>query len=184
MTPRTVYACGSSDYDQRPGTFKRGDQCRPPATAKGRQILGLGPTPTCSALPFAPGDTLENTSPMALAKKIRVMAINERAFTGEVLEGENTKDPITVYRAGWCLYRKVQPAPDITPEDLAAVADFATLNAMERTAPNIVKEIRALVAAGESREQIIARFCELGMSAQMMRNCAHAINAIRREAKA
>lgn len=22
LTPRTVYACGSSDYDQRPGTFK------------------------------------------------------------------------------------------------------------------------------------------------------------------
>lgn len=22
-TPRTTYACGSSDYDQRPGTFER-----------------------------------------------------------------------------------------------------------------------------------------------------------------
>lgn len=29
MTPRTVYACGSSDYDQRPGTFKQGDACVP-----------------------------------------------------------------------------------------------------------------------------------------------------------
>lgn len=27
MTPRTVYACGSSDYDQRPGTFQK--KCRP-----------------------------------------------------------------------------------------------------------------------------------------------------------
>jgi hypothetical protein len=26
-TPRTVYECGSSDYDQRPGTFKQGDGC-------------------------------------------------------------------------------------------------------------------------------------------------------------
>ena len=29
-TPRTTYACGSSDYDQRPGTFKRGEDCKPP----------------------------------------------------------------------------------------------------------------------------------------------------------
>ncbi len=28
MTPRTVYACGSSDYDQRPGTFKQGLDCK------------------------------------------------------------------------------------------------------------------------------------------------------------
>ncbi len=26
-TPATVYACGSQDYDQRPGTFKAGDKC-------------------------------------------------------------------------------------------------------------------------------------------------------------
>lgn len=26
--PRTVYACGSSDYDQRPGTFQQGDVCQ------------------------------------------------------------------------------------------------------------------------------------------------------------
>lgn len=26
-TPRTVYACGSSDYDQRDGTFKKGVDC-------------------------------------------------------------------------------------------------------------------------------------------------------------
>jgi hypothetical protein len=30
MTPRTTYACGSSDYDQRPGTFKQA--CSEPAT--------------------------------------------------------------------------------------------------------------------------------------------------------
>lgn len=26
-TPRTVYKCGSSDYDQRPGTLKRTELC-------------------------------------------------------------------------------------------------------------------------------------------------------------
>ena len=26
-TPRTVYACGSSDYDQRPGTFIQSSDC-------------------------------------------------------------------------------------------------------------------------------------------------------------
>lgn len=28
MTPATVYACGSRDYDQRPGTFKQSEQCK------------------------------------------------------------------------------------------------------------------------------------------------------------
>lgn len=27
LTPRTVYGCGSSDYDRRPGTFKQGASC-------------------------------------------------------------------------------------------------------------------------------------------------------------
>ena len=27
MTPRTVYTCGSSDYDQRPNTFSQSEQC-------------------------------------------------------------------------------------------------------------------------------------------------------------
>ena len=27
LTPRTVYACGSSDYDQRDGTFEKGFRC-------------------------------------------------------------------------------------------------------------------------------------------------------------
>jgi hypothetical protein len=30
ITPRTVYACGSSDYDKRPGTHRRGNNCKPP----------------------------------------------------------------------------------------------------------------------------------------------------------
>lgn len=29
-TPRTTYACGSSDYDGRPGTFQPGDKCEAP----------------------------------------------------------------------------------------------------------------------------------------------------------
>jgi hypothetical protein len=28
-TPRTVYACGSSDYDKRPGSFNPGQNCTP-----------------------------------------------------------------------------------------------------------------------------------------------------------
>ena len=28
MTPRTVYACGSSDYDQRPNTFIQSKECK------------------------------------------------------------------------------------------------------------------------------------------------------------
>jgi hypothetical protein len=28
MTPRTIYSCGSSDYDQRPGTFLQSDKCK------------------------------------------------------------------------------------------------------------------------------------------------------------
>ncbi len=27
-TPRTVYGCGSSDYDQRPNTFNQSDKCK------------------------------------------------------------------------------------------------------------------------------------------------------------
>lgn len=28
MTPRTTYECGSSDYDQRPGTFEQSEKCK------------------------------------------------------------------------------------------------------------------------------------------------------------
>ena len=27
-TPKTVYGCGSSDYDKRPGTFIQSDDCK------------------------------------------------------------------------------------------------------------------------------------------------------------
>ena len=27
MSPRTVYECGSSDYDQRPGTYLQSERC-------------------------------------------------------------------------------------------------------------------------------------------------------------
>jgi hypothetical protein len=27
-SPHTKYSCGSTDYDQRPGTFKKGDMCK------------------------------------------------------------------------------------------------------------------------------------------------------------
>lgn len=58
---------------------------------------------------FEVGDTLENTSPMALAKKVRVTDKTKFYFRADVLEGDNTKNPITVYRAGWFLYRKAAP---------------------------------------------------------------------------
>ena len=29
LSPRTLYACGSSDYDQQPGTFHKGSKCCP-----------------------------------------------------------------------------------------------------------------------------------------------------------
>ena len=28
LTPRTKYACGSSDYDNRPNTFQQSDECK------------------------------------------------------------------------------------------------------------------------------------------------------------
>ena len=28
ITPRTIYDCGSSDYDQRPNTFIQSDECK------------------------------------------------------------------------------------------------------------------------------------------------------------
>ena len=28
MSPRTIYECGSSDYDQRPNTFKQSEGCK------------------------------------------------------------------------------------------------------------------------------------------------------------
>jgi hypothetical protein len=43
-TPHTVYACGSRDYDQRPGTFRMGDNCKQPMENDSRSS-------DCSALP-------------------------------------------------------------------------------------------------------------------------------------
>lgn len=33
-TPRTKYACGSTNYDGRPGTFVRGTGCKAPPASK------------------------------------------------------------------------------------------------------------------------------------------------------
>src|ERR1035437_81506 len=35
QTPRTTYSCGSSDYDQRPGTFKQSTRCKFPSNVYG-----------------------------------------------------------------------------------------------------------------------------------------------------
>lgn len=53
------------------------------------------------------GDLLENTSPSALARKIRVTAVTATELKADVIEGLNTKVPLTVFRAGWHLYRKL-----------------------------------------------------------------------------
>lgn len=34
MTPRTVYTCGSSDYDRRPGSFQQGPNCKQQSAAE------------------------------------------------------------------------------------------------------------------------------------------------------
>lgn len=41
MTPKTVYKCGSSDYDQRQGSFVRSEECKRqnPSTEKLQEIL-------------------------------------------------------------------------------------------------------------------------------------------------
>ncbi len=39
-TPRTVYACGSSDYDRRDGTFQQGSGCNPPKRTNGWILVG------------------------------------------------------------------------------------------------------------------------------------------------
>ncbi|MEA2037961.1 MAG: hypothetical protein U9O94_10730 [Nanoarchaeota archaeon] len=38
-TPRTVYHCGSSDYDQRPNTFKQTKKCRRLEKKRARVLL-------------------------------------------------------------------------------------------------------------------------------------------------
>ena len=46
-TPRTVYACGSSDYDQRPQTFNQSDECKsdPVGFAYSTMVKYIGATP-------------------------------------------------------------------------------------------------------------------------------------------
>lgn len=67
--------------------------------------LPTDPICTCPKI----GDTLENASPHALARKVRVTEVTEAHFMADVLEGENTTDPLKVLRAGWGLYRKIKP---------------------------------------------------------------------------
>lgn len=52
------------------------------------------------------GDVLEATSATALARRVLVTEVTAAYFKAVVLDGENTRDPITVFKAGWCLYAK------------------------------------------------------------------------------
>lgn len=52
------------------------------------------------------GDVLENASPHALCKRVRVTEVKPTHFKADVLEGDNTREPLTVFRAGWHLYKK------------------------------------------------------------------------------
>ncbi len=62
--------------------------------------------------PFAVGDTLKRRDSSALAQKIRVTEVSadgcaQDFIKADVLEGENTKDPLKVFRTGWFLYEKI-----------------------------------------------------------------------------
>lgn len=52
------------------------------------------------------GDVLEAVNLSALARRVLVTEVTANYFKAAVLEGENTKDPITVFKAGWSLYAK------------------------------------------------------------------------------
>lgn len=58
-------------------------------------------------LPFTVGDVLEQTSGASLASKVRITEITDAHFKAEVLVGDNTREPLTVFRAGWFLYAKI-----------------------------------------------------------------------------
>lgn len=64
--------------------------------------LPCDPICTCPQV----GDVLENTSEHALARKIRITEVSMSYFMADVLEGENTTEPLKVFRAGWFLYQK------------------------------------------------------------------------------
>lgn len=52
------------------------------------------------------GDVLEATNATALARRVLVTEATAAYFKASVLEGENTRDTITVFKAGWSLYAK------------------------------------------------------------------------------
>jgi hypothetical protein len=52
------------------------------------------------------GDVLEATNPTALARRVLVTEVAAAYFKAAVLEGDNTREPITVFKAGLPLYAK------------------------------------------------------------------------------
>lgn len=52
------------------------------------------------------GDVLEAVNPTALARRVLVTEVAANYFKASVLEGDNTREPITVFKAGWPLYAK------------------------------------------------------------------------------
>jgi hypothetical protein len=52
------------------------------------------------------GDVLEATNSTALARRVLVTEVTADHFKAAVLEGDNTREPITVFKAGWPLYAK------------------------------------------------------------------------------
>jgi hypothetical protein len=48
-TPRTVYACGSSDYDQRPNTFIQSDECKLQLTQDEKTICEYSGLPSLTS---------------------------------------------------------------------------------------------------------------------------------------
>jgi hypothetical protein len=52
------------------------------------------------------GDVMEATNPTALARRVMVTEVTAAYFKAAVLEGDNTREPITIFKAGWSLYSK------------------------------------------------------------------------------
>lgn len=52
------------------------------------------------------GDVLISRSPHTLARQIRVTKVTTECFEADVLEGEDTVNPLTVYPTGWKFYIK------------------------------------------------------------------------------
>lgn len=73
-----------------------------------------------------PGDVLENTDSHALARKIRVTEVTSTLLKADVLEGENTSEPLTVFRAGWHLYRKLSDDLSLRIRKFAKDPDVGT----------------------------------------------------------